>query len=155
MTPSKTVSHLTPYVIDETRHSVVLKRELASSVEEAFAFWTQPSHITQWWDPTGLPLQECHVDLRVGGQLRFVNTGQHGPPFIGRYLEIKPCTRLVFEAMGATGTVTIKPMGKGSEVEVEIRAPNAEALKMLLGFGVATDTARTLDNLKAYASSQH
>ncbi len=155
MSPNKTASPMAPYVIDEARHSVVLKRELAASVEEAFAFWTQPSHITQWWDPTGLPLQECHVDLRVGGELRFVNTGHHGPPFIGHYLEIKPFTRLVFEAMGATGTVTIRPMGKGSEVEVEIRAPNAEALKMLLGVGLATGTAQTLDNLKAHASNQH
>jgi hypothetical protein len=54
--------------------------------------------------------------------------------------------------MGATGTVSIKPSGDGSDVEVEIRAPNAEALQMLVNVGVAAGTAQTLDNLRAYAA---
>ena len=83
--------------------------------------------------------------------MRFVTAGQRAPPpFVGRYLEITPPTRLVFEAMGATGTVSIKPSGKGSEIEVN-GAPNAEALKALVNVGVAAGTAKTLDNLCAYA----
>jgi uncharacterized protein YndB with AHSA1/START domain len=152
MPPLTTSPQLTGYSLDETRHSVVFKRHLAVSVEQAFALWTQPAHVAHWWDPSDEPLRECSIDLRVGGQLRFVNAGREGPPpFVGRYLEITPPTRLVFEAMGATGTVSIKPSGKGSEIEVEIRAPNAEALKALVHVGVAAGTAKTLDNLSAYA----
>jgi uncharacterized protein YndB with AHSA1/START domain len=151
MPPRTTSPQLTAYSVDETRHSVVFRRHLAASVEQAFAFWTQPAHVTHWWDPSHQPLRECSIDLRVGGQLRFVTAGEEGPPFLGRYLEIVPPTRLVFEAMGATGTVSIKPSGNGSEIEVEIRAPNAEALKALVNVGVATGTAQTLDNLRAYA----
>jgi hypothetical protein len=36
---------------------------------------------------------------------------------------------------------------------VEIRAPNAEALKALVNFGVAVGTAKTLDNLISYVRS--
>jgi uncharacterized protein YndB with AHSA1/START domain len=151
MPPLTTSSQTTGYSIDETRHSVVFKRRLAASVEQAFAFWTQPAHVARWWDPDNQPLRECAIDLRVGGQLRFVAAGQGGPAFVGRYLEIDPPKRLVFEAMGAVGTVSIKPSDKGSEVEVEIRAPNAEALKALVALGVAGGTTRTLDNLAAYA----
>ena len=86
--------------------------------------------------------------------MRFVAAGHEGPPFLGRYLEIDPPRRLVFEAMGATGTVSIKPSGDGSDIEVEIRAPNAEALKALINLGVAAGTAQTLDNLLAYALSR-
>jgi uncharacterized protein YndB with AHSA1/START domain len=152
MPPLMTSPQSTAYFVDETRHSVVFRRHLAASVEQAFAFWTQPAHVAHWWDPSNQPLRECSIDLRVGGQLRFVTAGQEGPPFLGRYLEIAPPTRLVFEAMGATGTVSIKRSGNGSDVEVEIRAPNAEALKALVNVGVAAGTAQTLDNLCAYAS---
>ena len=140
------------YSVDEARHSVVFKRRLAVSVEQAFALWTQPAHVAQWWDPSDQPLRECSIDLRVGGELRFVAAGQEGPPpFVGRYLEIDPPTRLVFEAMGATGTVSIKSSGAGSEIEVEIRAPNADAFQALISLGVAAGTAKTLDKLSAYA----
>jgi uncharacterized protein YndB with AHSA1/START domain len=151
MPPLTTSPQSTAYSVDETRHSVVFRRHLPVSVQQAFAFWTQPDHVAHWWDPSNQPLRECSIDLRVGGQLRFVTAGQEVPPFLGRYLEIDPPTRLVFEAMGATGTVFIKPSGNGSDVEVEIRAPNAEALKALVSVGVAVGTAQTLDNLRSYA----
>lgn len=154
MPPLTTSPQLTAYSVDEVRHCVVFKRRLAASVEQAFAFWTRPAHVAHWWDPSDQPLRECSIDLCVGGQLRFVAAGHEGPPFLGRYLEIDPPRRLVFEAMGATGTVSIKPSGDGSDIEVEIRAPNAEALKALINLGVAAGTAQTLDNLLAYALSR-
>jgi uncharacterized protein YndB with AHSA1/START domain len=153
MPPLTTSPQSATYSIDETRHSVVFRRHLAASVEQAFAFWTQPAHVAQWWDASNQPLRECSIDLRVGGELRFVAAGPEGPTFLGRYLEIDPPTRLVLEAMGATGTVSIKPSGDGSDIEVEIRAPNAEALKALVNVGVAVGTAQTLDSLSAYARS--
>ena len=153
MPPLTTSAQSADYSIDTTRHAVVFKRHLAASVEQAFAFWTQPAHVARWWDASDQPLRECSIDLRVGGELRFVSAGHEDRPFLGKYLEISPPTRLVFEAMGATGTVSIKPSGDGSDVEVEIRAPNAEALQMLVNVGVAAGTSQTLDNLRAYARS--
>jgi uncharacterized protein YndB with AHSA1/START domain len=140
-----------PYVIDEKRHSVVLTRHLAVAVEQAFAFWTEPRHVTQWWDAAGEPLVECLIDLRVGGEMRFVGARKEFPPFTGRYLQIAPPRLIVFEAMGATGTVTIQAQGKGSRIVVEIRAPSAEALQAMLNVGVAVGTAQTLNNLAAFA----
>ena len=144
----------TTYQINEASHSVKLTRHLTASVEQAFAFWTDPRHIKQWWDASGEKLLECEIDLRVGGQLHFVSPRPGMPPFIGRYLEIDPPNLLVFEAMGATGTVSIQEAGTGSRVDVEIRAPNAEALKVMLAIGVADGTAQTLDNLRGYAAVQ-
>lgn len=139
------------YTIDQARHSVVLTRQLEVSAEQAFAFWTEPRHLRHWWDASGEPLEECAVDLRVGGAMLFVGRRKDQPPFSGRYLEIAPPHRLVFEAMGATGTVSIQPAGSGSRVDVEIRAPSVEALQAMLHIGVAIGTAQTLDQLQAYA----
>lgn len=140
------------YEIDEANHSVNLTRHLTASVEQAFAFWTEPRHVKHWWDASEGDLLECKIDLRVGGQLHFVSPRPGAPPFAGKYLEIDPPNRLVFEAMGAIGTVSIHEAGAGSRVDVEIRAPNAEALKAMLAVGVAVGTAQTLDNLRAYAT---
>jgi uncharacterized protein YndB with AHSA1/START domain len=142
------------YAIDQARHSVVLSRQLALSVEQAFAFWTEPHHVRQWWDASGEPLLECSIDLRVGGAMLFVGPRKDLPPFSGRYLEIVAPHRLVFEAMGATGTVSIQACERGSRVDVEIRAPDAEALKAMLHIGVAIGTAQTLDNLQTYAQAR-
>lgn len=152
--PPKTQSRAAAtYEIDKARHSVKLTRRLASSVGQAFAFWTDPRHVKQWWDASGDKLLECEIDLRVGGALRFVSSHPGAPPFVGKYLEIDPPSRLVFEALGAIGTVSIQEAGAGSRIEVEIRAPNAEALKAMLAIGVAAGTAQTLDNLQAYAAT--
>lgn len=140
------------FEIDEARHAVDLTRRLAASVDQAFALWTDPRHVKQWWDASGEKLAECEIDLRVGGVLRFVSARPGTPPFVGKYLEIDPPNRLVFEAMGATGTVSIHQEAAGSRVDVEIRAPSAEALKAILAIGVAAGTAQTLDNLQAYAA---
>jgi uncharacterized protein YndB with AHSA1/START domain len=142
------------YEINEARHSVNLTRDLSISAEQAFAFWTEPRHVEQWWDASGAKLIKCEIDLRVGGTLHFVSPRPEAPPFVGRYLQIDPPNRLVFEALGATGTVSIVRTGTGSRVDVEIRAPNAEALKAMLAVGVAVGTAQTLDNLRAYAKME-
>lgn len=142
------------YEVDEARHCVNLTRHLAVSAEQAFAFWTEPRHLTQWWDASKGKLVKCEIDLHVGGMLHFESHRPGVPPFVGTYLEIDPPNRLVFEAMGATGTVSIHRMGTGSRVDVEIRAPSAEALKAMLAHGVADGTSQTLDNLRAYAEAE-
>jgi uncharacterized protein YndB with AHSA1/START domain len=139
------------YEINEARHSVNVTRHLSAGVEQAFEFWTEPRHVKQWWDASGEPLTDCRIELRVGGQMLFVSARVGMPPFIGRYLEIDPPNRLVFEAMGAIGTVLIEATIDGSRVDVEIRAPDAESLKAMLAIGVAVGTAQTLDNLRTYA----
>lgn len=154
MPPATQSRAVATYEIDEARHSVNLTRRLVASVDQAFAFWTDPRHVKRWWDASGEKLAECEIDLRVGGALRFVSARPGTPPFVGKYLEIDSPSRLLFEAMGAIGTVSIHEVGAGSRVDVEIQAPNAEALKAMLAVGVATGTAQTLDNLQTYSAMQ-
>ena len=120
------------------------------------AEWTNPEHITSWWDPTGARLAACEVDLRPGGRFRFVNQGTHGAPaFEGVYREISPPSRLAFEAMGSVGTVDLEDLGGRTLMTVTIRCASPEHLEQFVKMGVDVGTARTLDNLVAHVARLH
>ena len=105
--------------------------------------------MTHGWDPTGAPLTGCAIDLRPGGAFTFTNAG-HGPPFSGTYVVVERPGRLVFEAMGAVGTVLVEADDAGSRLTVLIKCASAEHLAQFVKLGVADGTARTLDNLGRY-----
>ncbi len=137
---------MTPTTIDQNTLTIAFERMLPVSRAEVFDAWTKPELIAQWWDPTGARLVACEIDLRPGGAFRFVNHG-HAPPFIGTYAVIERPSRLVFEAMGSVGTVTLDAAGSGTRMSVTIRCASKEHLEHFVKLGVAAGTERTLDNL--------
>ena len=140
---------VTRTTIDKATHTIRFERALTAPRERVFEAWTEAEHVTHWWDPTGAKLTGCAIDLRPGGAFTFTNAG-HGPPFSGTYQVIERPARLVFEAMGAVGTVLIEADGAGSRLTVLIRCASAEHLAQFVKLGVAEGTARTLDNLGRY-----
>ena len=94
--------------IDRRAHTIRLTRSFAAPRSEIFQAWTQPEHVTCWWDAAGEPLTVCEIDLRPGGAFKFVTKGHPEMPFAGAYQEIAPPERLVFEAIGATGRVMLQ-----------------------------------------------
>jgi uncharacterized protein YndB with AHSA1/START domain len=89
--------------------------------------------------------------LRPGGSFRFVTKGHPDMPFAGTYREIAPPNRLIFEALGATGRVTLQEVAGRTHMTVEIECGSAEQLDQYLKMGVDVGTAQTLDNLVVYA----
>jgi uncharacterized protein YndB with AHSA1/START domain len=134
--------------IDRAELSVTFQRTLDASPDDVFDAWTQPEQIAAWWDPTGAPLVRCEIDLRPGGAFTFVNDG-HGPPFTGVYRTIDRPAKIVFEAMGANGSVEITASGALTTMRVTIRCASRDHLEQLVKLGVQDGTARTLDNLVA------
>ena len=58
-----------------------------------FEAMTRPEHVRNWWGNLGegYSVPVCEIDLRIGGQWRFVNRHPHGEAaFHGEYLEIVP-----------------------------------------------------------------
>jgi uncharacterized protein YndB with AHSA1/START domain len=139
----------TRFSLDRTTFTLRFERSLSASREQVFEAWTRPEHVTAWWDPTGVPLVECTIDLRVGGAFRFVNDG-HSPPFEGAYRTVERPSKLVFEALGAVGTVLIETRGAKTHLTVTIRCASAEHLEQLVRVGVEAGTSRTLDQLVAH-----
>jgi uncharacterized protein YndB with AHSA1/START domain len=134
--------------IDRETFTITFERRIRGSREEVFDAWTHPEDIAEWWDPTGARLTRCEIELRVGGSFVFENEG-HGPPFTGVYRVIQRPEKLVFDALGSVGTVTLKAEGEKTHMKVEIRCASAEHLAQFVKMGVDKGTEKTLDNLVA------
>lgn len=149
-------THLAPdgYAIDEANHVIRFVRDLTAPPELVFAAWTRPEHVVCWWDAMGERLAACEIDLRPGGSFRFVTAHHPDKPFVGVYREIAPPGRLVFEANGATGTITLANRAGMTRMTVELACRSAEHLAQFVQHGVASGTSRTLDNLAAYLGAR-
>jgi uncharacterized protein YndB with AHSA1/START domain len=95
-------------------------------------------------------LAVCDIDLRPGGSFKFVTRAHPEMPFVGKYLEIVPSHRLIFEALGATGRVLLEETGGKTHLAVEIECRSADHLDQFLKNGVDVGTSQTLDNLVAH-----
>ena len=56
----------TSLVVDRTSHTIRLTRNFDAPRADTFEAWTQPQHVTSWWDAAGEPLTACEIDLRPG-----------------------------------------------------------------------------------------
>jgi uncharacterized protein YndB with AHSA1/START domain len=64
-----------------------------------FEAMTKPEHVRQWWGrlTPKHSVTVCEIDLRPGGEWRFVGQGPQGEyAFYGVYREVAPPERLVF-----------------------------------------------------------
>lgn len=142
------------FTIDHAAHTIRLTRRLTASRSQVFSAWTQPEHLSCWWDAAGERLARCEIDLRVGGSFMFVSRSHPEMPFVGTYVEITPPSLLVFEAMGALGRVVIEEMDGGTQLTVEIVCRTADQLAQFMSIGVHAGTSQTLDNLVAHLAEQ-
>ncbi len=77
---------------------MTLTRDFDAPRERVFDAWTQTEHVRQWWGQNGSILTLCEIDLRVGGEWRFVELAADGNehPFCGTYLDIARPERLAY-----------------------------------------------------------
>lgn len=143
-----------PTTIDHATHTIRFERHFAASPAAVFDAWTDPQQIARWWDPTGTPLAACEVDLTVGGAFSFTMASHHAPPFAGVYRAIDRPATLVFDALGAEGTVHLTDEDGGTRMVVLIRCASAEHLAQFVARGVQVGTDRTLDNLVAFVGQR-
>ena len=151
MTPRSHPAAETNLEIDRGTHTIRLTRVFEASRAEVFEAWTKPEHVVWWWDAAGERLTTCEIDLRPGGNFRFVTQGHPELPFFGSYSEITPPDRLVFEALGATGRVVLRDVAGKTQMTVEIECRSADHLDQYLKMGVDVGTSQPLDNLVAFA----
>ena len=138
--------------IDRDTFTITFHRTFAAPRQQVFDAWTQPHQVKQWWDPSGAPLPECDIDLRPGGAFRFATGAGHAPPFAGVYRLVERPARLVFEALGAVGTVQLDGEADTTNMTVSIRCTSAEHLAKFLELGVDVGTEKTLHNLVSHVA---
>jgi uncharacterized protein YndB with AHSA1/START domain len=60
----------------QARQELILTRILGARRSLVFRAWTDPQHLARWWGPRGFTTTTHSMDVRPGGEWRFV---MHGP----------------------------------------------------------------------------
>jgi uncharacterized protein YndB with AHSA1/START domain len=98
------------------KQEIVITREFDAPRELVFKAFTDPTLIPQWWGPRSLSTQVDTMDVRPGGQWRFLNRDAKGNEyaFHGVYHEVRAPERIIdtfeFEGLPETGHVTLETM---------------------------------------------
>ena len=136
---------------------IVLTRTFRAPRAVVFEAWTRAEHVTQWWDPSGVPLTVCEIDLRPNGAFRWVNSAHGGDDaFTGTYREIPAPERLVFNlrslplSSDSIATLIFSEDDGKTELTMTIECKSVEDRDALLEMRMDVGTARTLENLAEY-----
>ncbi|MFT3924471.1 MAG: SRPBCC family protein [Myxococcales bacterium] len=133
---------------------LVVTRTFNGPAEVVFDAWTKPELVTRWWAPRsfGIKLVSCEIDLRVGGQYRYVFAveGPKTMEFYGTYLEVQRPARLVWtnaDAGDFVSTATFTEKAGRTTLTLHELHPSKEALDEALASGVIPGTCETFDQL--------
>jgi uncharacterized protein YndB with AHSA1/START domain len=101
----------TATVTTPNEREIHIEREFDAPRDRVFALWTDPELIPQWWGPRGTTAEVVEMDVRTGGDWRFVVRNSDGSQtgFRGTFREVTPPERIVqtFEWDGMPGHVSI------------------------------------------------
>jgi uncharacterized protein YndB with AHSA1/START domain len=138
----------------KSERELVVTRTVNGPARIVFDAWTKPELFKRWWVPKsiGVTLLSCEMDVRVGGGYRLVFGHGDSEPmaFYGKYVEVTPCSRLVWTNdeggdAGQVTTVTFEEKGGKTLVILHDLYPSKEALDAGSGSTDAMD--ETFDQL--------
>lgn len=144
-------------VIKPTDRELVMTHTFDAPPSVVFDAWTNAEHVRHWWDPSGVPLNACEIDLRPNGIFRWVNTAHGGGHvFTGIYHEISRPERLVFAVKSfpsrpdpLTTLTFVEDNGK-TKFTMRIQCDSKEDRDALLQMRIDVGTGMTLGNLANY-----
>ncbi len=106
----------TKILAEPGKQEIVITREFDAPRELVFKAVTDPKLVPQWWGPRYLTTEVDKMDVRPGGQWRFINRNAKGNEFgfHGVYHEILAPERIIdtfeFEGLPETGHVALETM---------------------------------------------
>ncbi len=109
-------ANATNILAEPGKQEILITREFDAPRELVFKACTDPQLIPQWWGPRNLSTEVDKMDVRPGGQWRFINRDADGKAyaFHGVYHEVLAPERIIdtfeFEGLPETGHVTLETM---------------------------------------------
>ncbi len=98
------------------KQEILITREFDAPRELVFKACSDPQLLVQWWGPRYLSTHVDKMDVRPGGQWRFLNRDAQGNEyaFHGVYHEVLAPERIIdtfeFEGLSETGHVALETM---------------------------------------------
>ena len=151
----------TATVTTPTDRTIHIEREFDAPRDLVFATFTDPDLIPEWWGPRGTTTEVDVMDVRTGGDWRFIAHDADGTQtaFRGTYREVTPPERVVqtFEWEGMPGyvsleTATFEDLGDRTKVTTVGVYYSTEERDGMLGSGMEggmNETFQRLDELLA------
>lgn len=145
---------------DTADREIRFSRRFDAPRELVFRVWTNPDHIAHWWGPEGFTTTTSSMEVRVGGQWRYVMHGPDGTDYdnLVSYREVTPPERLVY-AHGSNDddpeqfqvTVEFHAEGTGTRLEMQMLFASAEARDQVVNeYGAIEGGNQTMKRLEAY-----
>jgi len=138
---------------------ILITRVFDAPASRVFEAWTTPELVRQWWGFEGSEWVVCDIDLRVGGQWRYVvREGDMEVGFHGEYKEIDAPHRLVNteayegipepDAAAALNTMTLDEVDGVTTVRVLIQHQLAEHRDAHLASGMESGMQVSYDRIE-------
>ena len=145
-----------------TDNDILMVREFDAPRDLVFKAYTTPELVKRWWAGRRGSVTIVEIDLRVGGQWRYVMTANEGfeVAFHGEYHEIVPNEKLVnteiFEGAPEGGaaliTCTFEDIQDGrTRLSMLTSVDSKEIRDMIIGTGMESGAQEGLDLLEEIA----
>lgn len=141
---------------------ILIERGFDAPKDLLYTAYTSPELVKRWWAGQRGEVTECEIDLRVGGQWRYVMLahGQFEVAFHGEYREIVPNERIVSTEVyegapeaPALATTTFIEAGGRTTLAILVRHTSQENRDAHLNSGMEAGTNESLDLLEQVALS--
>ena len=150
-----------------TDEQILITREFDAPKHLVYKAWTTPELVRRWWHANRGQVTVAEIDLRVGGQWRYLAVTPDGfeVGFHGEYREIVPNERIVstevYEGMpqgegreqGTLNTATFTEADGHTTLTILVEAPSKEIRDAIIESGMEAGMQDALDLLERVAVS--
>lgn len=148
-----------PSSIDTSKREIVITRIISAPRAKVWKVWTEPVHLEKWWGPTGFTITTKEIDVRTGGEWRFVMHGPDGTDYPNNivFTEIVEPQRICHDHGSDDGTVafqaviTFEDLGDKTKLTMRSIFPTEEErMRVIKEHGAIEGGNQTIDKLEAH-----
>jgi uncharacterized protein YndB with AHSA1/START domain len=150
-----------------TDAQILITREFDAPKHLVYKAWTTPELVRRWWHANRGEMTVAEIDLRVGGQWRYVAVTPDGfeVGFHGEYREIVPDERIVSTEVyegawpgegpeqGTLNTATFSEAEGRTTLTILVEAPSKEIRDAIIESGMEAGMQDAMDLLEQVAAS--
>ena len=141
---------------------ILIERDFDAPKHLVYRAYTEPDLVRRWWPGQRGEMRSCEIDLRVGGQWRYVMLarGEHEVAFHGEYSEVVENERLVTTEVyegapegtaPALNIVTFEESDGRTTLTILMRVESREVRDMIIGTGMEGGMQEGMDLLEQIA----